>query len=111
MPIDWNAAVIGPLIGVFGEPVTYTPFSGGAAFQISGVFDDAYLKEVLFEDASSAVTTMSAVLGVQLSQFPSVPVQNDSLQVVSTGSTYIVREVRTDSRGGAKLLLSRSSAS
>lgn len=110
MPIDWNAVVIGPLIGVFGEPVVYTPFGGGAAFQISGVFDDAYLKEVLFEDASSAVTTMSAVLGVQLSQFPSVPVQNDSLKVISTGSTYIVREVRTDSRGGAKLLLSRANA-
>ncbi|WP_175980057.1 head-tail joining protein [Caballeronia zhejiangensis] len=106
MSIDWNVVVIGPLIGIFGESVTYTP-RGGAAFQITGVFDDAYLKEVMFEDATSSVTTVSAVLGVQLSQFAAMPAQNDSLAVASVGATYLVREVRTDSRGGAKLLLSK----
>jgi hypothetical protein len=106
MSIDWNAVVIGPLMGVFGESVTYTP-RGGAAFQITGVFDDAYLKEVMFEDATSGVTTVSAVLGVQLSQFSATPAQNDSLTIASTGATYLVREVRTDSRGGAKLMLSK----
>lgn len=110
MPIDWNAEVIGPLVGVFGEPVIYTPFSGGAAFQISGVFDDAYLKEVMFEDASSGVTEVSAVLGVQLSQFPASPVQNDRLSVASVNTTFVVREARVDSRGGAKLLLSKVSS-
>lgn len=109
MPIDWNATVIGPLMSVFGESVTYTPL-GGAAFQITGVFDDAYLKEVMFEDASSGVTTVSAVLGVQLSQFANMPAQNDSLLIASTGATYIVREVRTDSRGGAKLMLSKAAS-
>jgi hypothetical protein len=108
MPIDWNAAVLQPLMGVFGEPVIYTPLNG-AAFQITGVFDDAYQKEVLFDDATTGVTTVAAVLGVQLSQFPVAPAQNDSLKVVSNGSTYLVREVRVDSRGGAKLLLTKSS--
>ena len=108
MPIDWSAVVLGPLMGVFGELVTYTPRSG-VALQITGVFDDAYLKEVMFEDATSGVTSVAAVLGVQLSQFAAPPAQNDSLMVASNGATYLVREVRTDSRGGAKLLLSKSS--
>jgi hypothetical protein len=107
--IDWDSLVIGPLQGIFGEPVTYMPLAGGS-LPISGVFDDAYLKEVMFEDATSGVTTVSAVLGVQLSQFAIPPAQNDSLQIVRTGSTYIVREVRVDSRGGAKLMLTKSSA-
>jgi len=109
MPINWSAEVIGPLMGVFGEPVTYRPLAGGA-LPISGVFDNAYLKEVMFEDATSGVTEVSAVLGVQLSQFPSVPVQNDMLSVASVNTTFVVREVRLDSRGGAKLLLSKVSS-
>lgn len=107
MPIDWNSVVIGPLHGVFAEPVTYMPLAGGS-FSITGVFDDAYLKEVMFEDATSGVTTVSAVLGVQVSQFPAAPVQNDQLIVASTGGLYIVREARTDSHGVAKLLLSKA---
>ncbi|WJN74370.1 hypothetical protein [Burkholderia anthina] len=109
MPIDWNAEVIGPLMGVFGEPITYRPLSGGL-LSITGVFDNAYLKEVMFEDASSGVTEVSAVLGVQLSQFPAPPVQNDQLFIPSVNSTYVVRQVRPDSRGAAKLLLNKVSS-
>ncbi|WP_321944613.1 head-tail joining protein [Burkholderia cenocepacia] len=109
MPIDWNAEVIGPLMGVFGEPITYRPLSGGS-LSITGVFDNAYLKEVMFEDASSGVTEVSAVLGVQLSQFPAPPVQNDQLSIPSVNSTYVVRQVRPDSRGAAKLLLNKVSS-
>jgi hypothetical protein len=106
--IDWDSLVVGPLQGIFGEPVTYMPLVGGS-FPISGVFDDAYLKDVMFDDASSGVTEVSAVLGVQLSQFSSPPVQNDQLLIQSTGATYVVRESRVDSRGGSKLLLSKVS--
>lgn len=104
--IDWDKVVLGPLQGVFGGPVTFRPAAGGS-YAISGVFDDAYLKEALFEDGSQGVTEVSAVLGVQLSQFNATPVQNDQLFVASSGSTYVVREVRPDSHGGAKLMLSR----
>ncbi|GAB7525327.1 head-tail joining protein [Paraburkholderia sp. 2C] len=106
--IDWDAEVIGPLMDVFGEPVTYMPAAGGS-FSVDGVFDDAYLKEVMFEDASTGVTEVSAVLGVRMSQFPSPPAQNDRLTVPRTGATYIVKQPRVDSHGGAKLLLTRSS--
>lgn len=109
MPVDWNAEVIGPLMGVFGEPVTYRPLAGGS-LSITGVFDNAYLKDVMFEDASSGVTEIHPVLGVQLSQFPSPPLQNDMLSVASVNTTYVVREVRPDSRGAAKLVLSKVSS-
>jgi hypothetical protein len=96
-------------MGVFGEPVTYRPLAGGS-FAISGIFDNAYLKEVIFEDASSGVTEIHAVLGVQLNQFTAKPVQNDQLSVASVDTTYVVREVRPDSHGGAKLILSKVSS-
>ena len=109
MPVNWDQVVLKSLMGVFGEPVTYKPASG-TPYPIEGVFDDAYLKEVMFEDASQGVTEISAVLGIQLSQFSAYPVQNDQLSVTSVNSTYVVREVRPDSHGGAKLLLSKVSS-
>ncbi|VVE12865.1 hypothetical protein PCA20602_02727 [Pandoraea capi] len=106
MPINWGAEVLGPLMGVFGEPVQYRP-RAGAPLTINGVFDDAYQKEMLFSDASVELTTVQAVLGVQLSQFDVPPVQNDQLTVVRTGASYVVKDVRVDSHGGAKLVLSK----
>jgi hypothetical protein len=107
--INWDSLVLGPLQRVFGEVVTYRPYAG-QPYQITGVFDDAFLKEVMFEDASQGVTEISAVLGVQLSQFVSPPIQNDQLSVASINTTFIVREVRNDSHGGAKLMLSKVSS-
>lgn len=106
MPVDWDRLVLGPNMKIFGEPATYMPAAGGS-FSITAVFDDAYLKEVMFEDATSGTTEVSAVLGIQLSQFQSAPAQNDQLIVLRTGDRYIVRQPRPDSRGGAKLLLSK----
>lgn len=107
--IDWDAEVIGPLMAVFGEPVQYRPRTG-APLTINGVFDDAYQKEMLFSDASIELTTVQAVLGVQISQFPVMPAQNDQLTIVRTGAAYVVKDVRVDSRGGAKLILSKMGA-
>jgi len=107
--VNWDALVLGPLMGVFGESVTYRPAAGGS-FVVAGVFDDAYLKEVMFEDTTTGVTEISAVLGIQLSQFAATPVQNDQLSVVSVNTTYVVREARPDSHGGMKLLLSKVSS-
>jgi hypothetical protein len=112
--IDWDAVVIGPLMGVFGEPATYMPLAGGS-FPITVVFDDAYLKEAMFEDGSSGVVEVSACIGVQLSQFTADPLQNDQLFIPANpakrrlAATYIVRKPMVDSRGAARLLLSRAS--
>lgn len=109
MPVDWDGLVLGPNMRVFGEPSTYMPSAGGS-FSITAVFDDAYLKEVMFEDASTGVTEVSAVLGIQLSQFPAKPIQGDQLFVPRVNTTYIVRDARPDSHGGMKLLLSKVSS-
>lgn len=110
MPINWGTDVLGPLMGVFGEPVQYRP-RVDAPLTINGVFDDAYQKEMLFSDASVELTTVQAVLGVQLSQFSVPPAQNDQLTIVRTGGAYVVKDVRVDSHGGAKLILSKMGAS
>lgn len=106
--VDWDALVIGPLQAVFGEPVTYMPVTG-SPHVITGIFDKAFHKEALFTDGSVGITTEAPVLGVQLSQFSSIPLQNDRLSVASVNTTFVVREVRLDSHGGAKLILNKVS--
>ena len=109
MPVPlgmWDRLVVGPQMEIFGEPVTYMPASGGE-FQIVAVFTDAYLRVEMFDDRSTGVTEVSAILGVQLSQFASPPVQNDKVYVPSVNATYVIREApRIDGRGAAKLMLS-----
>ncbi|WP_175867865.1 head-tail joining protein [Burkholderia diffusa] len=104
MPIDWNGMVIGPLQGVFGEPVSYMSILGGA-FQITGVYDKAFF--AVDVETGSLVSTSQPTLGVQLSQFPSnyLPQQGDQLQIVETAEQWEVREVHSDGKGGARLML------
>lgn len=114
MPVDWSAVVTGPCLAVFGEPVTYLSAVGGQ-FQITGVFDEAYLEltpmgrgpglasEAFAFGSPGAISTEMPVLGVQMSQFPIPPAQGDQLTV--RGNTYAVKEVRPDGHGAAKLLL------
>ncbi|WP_434663469.1 hypothetical protein P5W99_24425 [Paraburkholderia sp. A3BS-1L] len=104
MPIDWNAAVIGPLQGVFGEPVSYTSILG-ASFQITGVYDKAFF--AVNVETGSLVSTSQPTLGVQLSQFPSnyLPQQGDQALIIGTGEQWEVREVHSDGKGGARLML------
>ncbi|TCK36723.1 hypothetical protein B0G84_5736 [Paraburkholderia sp. BL8N3] len=105
-PQMWDHLVIGPQMAIFGEAVTYKSASG-RVFPLLAVFTDAYLREVMFEDGSTGVTEVSAILGVQLSQFPVPPMQSDQVVVPSVNMTYVVREApRIDGRGGAKLMLS-----
>ncbi len=103
--IDWDAHVLGPLQGVFGEAVTYTPY-GQPSFQISGIFDEAYRDIDLA--GGMGITTEMPVLGVQLSQFPIQPMQGDSLTILRTAETFVVKEVRQDGHGSAKLMLNLS---
>jgi len=103
MAIDWNKAVLGPVMGVFGEAVTYSP-SAGTPFAISGIFDEAY-REVEVVDGDIPVTTEIPVLGVRIADFPAPPLQGDLLTITRTGATYAVREARLDGHGGAKLML------
>lgn len=100
--IDWDGLVLGPAIAQFGEAVTYT-FANWIAVSITAVFDEQYIG---VEPANGqAVATAMPVLGVQLSQFPAPPQQGDSVLIQRTGERFVVREVRPDGHGAAKLML------
>ena len=100
--INWDSLVLGPTLAQFGEAVTYT-YATGAPISITGVFDEQYLG---VEPADGqTVTSAMPVLGVQLSQFPARPQQGDGVFIVRTAQRFIVREVRPDGHGAAKLML------
>lgn len=101
--IDWGQNVLGPLLGVFGEAATYAPATG-APFAIIGIFDEAY-RELSGLESGIAMTTEMPVLGVRVSDFPASPLQGDQLTLQRTGVRYVVREVRLDGHGYAKLML------
>lgn len=108
MPIDWDAAVLQPLEGIFAEPVTYTTAAGASLLGIQGVFDSAY-RDIDLSDPLGT-TTVVPVLGVRLSIFGVPPGQDDMVQVPSSNTTYVVREVRPDGHGWAKLMLGEVSS-
>lgn len=109
-PVDWDALVLGPLEQVFAEPATYTPFAPreSAAITVLGVFDDETLDLDPLNAQANSLTTRP-VFGVRLAQWSSGgPAVNDRLVRVGTGVAYIVREVRPDSHGWAKLCLNEA---
>ena len=132
--IDFNALAVGPSVAIFGEGVTYLPFtpvlvggapvldqngneigSLGAGYLATGVFDMQFLElrisggspyaanEAMEYGLVGGISEATPILGVQLSAMQTVPRQQD--QVVIRGVTYVVKEVRPDSHGHAKLLL------
>lgn len=103
--IDWDTAVLGPLQGVFGEPITYLPALGDPV-PATGIFDEAY-REVDLAGGMS-VTTEHPVLGIRTSDFPVLPRQGDQIVVPSRSKTYVIREVQIDGQGAAKLLLNEA---
>jgi hypothetical protein len=103
MTIDWDKYVLGPTADVFGEPVAYTTAAGSVLTGIQGVYDAAY-KDVDLSDPLGT-TAIVPVLGVRLALFPTPPGQDDVLYVPSAGLRYVVREVRQDGHGWAKLML------
>jgi hypothetical protein len=106
--IDFDAKVLAPCMAVFGESQTplYRRAAGGAAFEIDGVFDDAYTATIVVADGDPEVATFNPVLGVRLAQFSGTdPVQGDKVAIPRIGKTYVVSDVHPDSHGHATLIL------
>ena len=105
--IDFDALVLVPSMATFGETnqgfpaVVYTP-ANGSPYSVSGIFDPSY-KEIKFGRDGEPVTVTMPVLGVKLSDFVLLPKQGDGIQ--ARGTNYVIREVRVDGHGGAKLML------
>ena len=112
MAIDWDAAVLGPVMSVFGEgdpadssswPL-YTP-QGSAPFRLAdAVFDRAYLVVTELADGTQS-TSVLPVLGVRDALFSQLPRQSDTVFIPSVSQTYGVADVQPDGHGHSKLIL------
>ena len=102
--------------GVFGlnsQPL-YQPQGGVSAFNLDGVFDDAYTA-LSIEGEEPAYSTFKPVLGVRLAQFPAgvTPQAGDSVTIYfdkGGSNLFKVMNVRTDGKGWAKLELMTTTA-
>lgn len=103
--LDWDATVLTPLFqqSGFATAARYYP-AADAPFDITGIWQEPFKRlELLGPDAPTA--SAEPALGVQLSQFPAPPRQNDRVVIVRTGAQYVVQTVEPDGVGGAKLVL------
>lgn len=110
--IDWDAMVVGPLLGVFGEAPSarprYTPAAGGVPFEIEGVFDDAYTGLVMSADGEPEIATAEPVMGVRLADFIPhgvLPEQGGTVEVPRVGKTFVVTNAEPDGKGWVFLRL------
>lgn len=109
MAIDWDGLVIGPCMQAFGDDtVIWTSAEPGAQpLTITAIFDNGF-RALMVEGgdggmAPDHITASTPILGVQLSQFPTPPMQGDTVTV--GGQVYQVNEVQPDGKGGAHLQL------
>lgn len=104
-PVDWDGLVLGPTENIFGETATYTPAAAGsAAIAITGVFDRAWREADPFGEGSES-NLIVPVFGVRVNQFPAPPTPNDQVFIPSVNMLFLVRDVRPDGHGWAKLML------
>lgn len=112
MAIDWDEMVLGPVMGVFGEGVSedqsswpiYTPVGLDPFALADAVFDRAYA-DITIEGDGSEVTSLKPCLGVRLVLFARDPVQDDTVYIPSVPGRFIVKDVRADGHGHARLIL------
>lgn len=113
--IDWQNKVVAPCIAAFGQPATLV--QGGQSYPLNGVFDEAYAE--VDPSSDMPVTTVKPCFGfnvadVNLAGQPVSVLQGARLTIAASAfagaspavdTAYIVREVRLDGHGWARLML------
>ena len=102
--IDWDTAILGPVMAVFGEAVSYVP-RGGAPIAIPDAVFDEEASEVQIGEDGQATTLRKPMLGLRIARFTMPPAQSDRVTIVRTGVTYIVKDVQPDGHGHVRLEL------
>lgn len=102
--IDWDANLLEPLAQTFGESVNYRP-QRGDDYDIEGVFDRAYTRDVETLEGDIVINTTKPVLGVRDIEFRSPPQQGDRLYIPRVGALFVVKDIHPDSHGGTRLEL------
>jgi hypothetical protein len=101
--IDWDKHVLAPTESVFGQPAVYTA-AGAGPIPIEGVFDEAY-REVDLIDTGVGANAVMPVIGVRVNQFARLPKQGELIEIPAIGKEFVIKDVRTDGHGWAKLML------
>lgn len=105
-PVDWDKKLLAPLFGVFGEECEHRP-RGGEPYRLTGIFDRAYVQQVIVEDGGTESNSVFPGLGVRDAECRVKPEQGDIFLIVRTGDLYTVNDVQPDSHGGTRLELNR----
>jgi hypothetical protein len=115
--IDWNRPVIAPTVGIFGDQVDHQP-AYGAAFPITGVFDEAFIE--LTPHGPGGIDTENFVIAYPTASASRCRCSASSspssweaaarrpptlISGPESGRRFVVKEVRPDSHGDARLLL------
>lgn len=104
MAIDWDGLLLKPVMGVFGEQVTYVP-RGGAPIAISdAVFDEESAEIAIGEDAQMS-TQRKPVVGIRVAALGQAAAQGATIIRASTGLAYVVKDVVPDGHGHVRLVL------
>lgn len=115
MGIDFDALVNAPCIAVFGDKSqtgkswTYTPASG-TAFDIDGIFDEAYARVSGGSGNFAPVSTTAPRFLIQKSDADAhdcTPVQGDTL-TGPDGTVWRLEEAEPDGFGALALFLTRT---
>lgn len=108
MALSFDRLLHAPVSAIFGEqgqgarlPV-YQPQSG-AAYEVDGIFDDAYAEPDLLSGLPAA--SLENVFGARLGAFQATPMQGDSITIPRLGKSYLVRDVQPDGHGWVQLKL------
>jgi len=107
MAVDWDKHVLAPTVAVFGEDQAKRPVytaSDAPPVEIDGVFDEAY-REVDLVDTGVGANTVMPVLGVRLVQFARDPRKGELIAIPGVAKEYVIKDVRPDGHGWAKLML------
>ncbi len=87
--------------GILGSTVTYTP-TVGAAVDVSGIFDAAYVRVDL---GQPGVSSQGPAVWLTLTDLPSDPTTDTTATVTVNSVTYIPHEAQPDGMGTVLLLL------
>jgi hypothetical protein len=101
--MDWEDHIEGLMDATrdtFGEAVEYSPAAGGGPFEFEAIFDRE--TEIVIDN----VVTFRPTLDIKLADLAVDPEQGDSVTVGE--ETFTVDYMREDGKGGALLILQRT---
>ncbi len=107
--IDWDALVLAPVMGVFGDAVLYRPRDGQPFTVADAVYTEAYTY-ILRDSTGGEITTTSPALSVRQAACPVKPKQDDGVDISTidgraVNTRFVVKDVRDDGHGHLVLLL------